>query len=497
MTITTRSHITQLPPEIVGNILQFIDVWTGSDNLINEADLRPSFRSALQLSLACKTLYRQIHSAPCMDVWFSSLGRTYKKSPEHFLTLWQSPNYEKYLRHRITQNGDQETFDALTSIQDTLSLIEAEAKNAKMIKPQEELRLDENPSSFHFYRTNSGINLSCQSHLFLATPFGKIDIQTKTGNPIPSQIRAAIISRLSASLLDIEEISYEKPPRVYKVPIPPSLEQKIQLPPTFLSRDQALEDQGTTGTLWVVTGPHTVTYQVHCSTTKKNKEPLINSSFKGERSKEIVEHIWKILKGTDITKTIPQKPLQVPQHPQRFTSLDATWRGCTEITQMLFWPPPSKERPNQLTFDSQEQALTVMILHNIYCSHAGEANSSISFSDTPLALITKQESPREIAITPIENSYQQSLAALGKGWKKALVKDHNRVLNTRSEEDHFLLIKETPFFREYELWNALLPQFGLENQISIHQFPDSLYLWIPKKKFEEVCRRYALEIENS
>ncbi|MBP9841691.1 MAG: hypothetical protein KBC64_04630 [Simkaniaceae bacterium] len=523
--------IEHLSSESIGIILSQLNLITGSEGILNEADIPVVMRSAMNLACTSKIMYQHVHSVGANRIFLLSLAAKYKKPPEYFAAELDTEGARRFLWDTIQKNGDKKNYEVIQAIYTLITHVKKEAKEAGLAIALSEEESDCPPPNPFYCKTQNGFFLfNDGGPSYLGTPFGKIALLGVGGRfsgcsgYAPFSVSELLIRRLGATFKGLTSSDFEGA-RCSILAVPPlateapdtirKLSHNQVRPISKAKMERYKESQIVVETS--VCGICSI-YQINAI----NGEALPKAAWPEKEgdthSHGTITKIWELLEidssGSDpCLKPRSRKrarPTCMTETASFSTSAEIIPWAISVVDRLKQQPAFSgtgsllSQPTKVLVLENLSFARVVELLHKTsqakgYITTFGLGNYQLDDEDG-INLgqgIELSEDPSEIDLATLSTAYSSILSQIGSHWKFAQLKDYPSIRDIRSEEDYILLMKERPFFREEDtLIQVLASLTGISRFITCSDdwkeegtpgIQKPRYLWIKKNKFSQVA----------
>lgn len=513
-----KYNLANLPPEMVGNILKYLTVYTGSKGILNDKDIPVIMRYGMNLARTCKQLYATFNDPITTDMFVQALTKKYGQCTENFAALLDTLGARKWLWLSMKEQGLDKTYEAIQDIYELASKVKKEVNESglkfnltegRSVKPE--------PQVYHFQKeedylqTKEGLALNIDAAPnYLSTPFGGItlyDGEDWSNNAfVVSEI---FIKKLDAVLEDVSEAK-EGNFGFYEIVASDRLETKITL-------EDFKKRKGTQNL--IVSIDNTIIYRVRKAGNNSLPNLTWYQSSKTKRSLECVKSMWRMLEQKRLGKdpfafvneiaSFEKKLIKLKKIYEKpfFNDLSEVSKWGISQIKLLCQQPLNKGKGTFYKFLDihQLEALLVKAIHET-SKKFSDIQLSIEvddpFNDYGLVLNTSDSKEIDINFENIEKAYEISIQNIGKGWKRATLEDYPEIGRTESEEEFDLFVKDE-WDTCYYILMWLIEKLGVNKHLSLNLKKDSprefVYLWIKKDKQDFVFKKLKLDssLKNS
>ncbi len=452
----SSSYLEQLPLEVLGIVTYQLTTLTGSEGILNEADIPVIMRYTRALACTSKTMNEKMNSFIVTNALLKSLSKKYLRLPKYFVTTLDTVGSRRWLWNYIEKSSQQTTYQIIQSIHEIICDIKCELSNKAKKSESHRRRRDSCYSSlFTTQCTQSGYFLRINRDSYsIITPLGEKLFTLGKLSPTRA-LSLMVIKRLKAQ-------PHRQHNHLYSIT---EIAGKILPPPHKYLGDTA--------------------------------------SFLHQK---LIYLIYDMLEKNSLGKN----PLQIyPKHyppmtiaPCFLPSTDLIpW--AVDIAKRLMSQPVNRWGDKSLKLESLYESLLFYILHVA----TGATNIRQSSLDGSLFL---NESDSLLDLNQLPLLYRTVLQNLQSNWKPSFLKDYPTILkisHNKSEEDFALFIQETPKVPKprvllYYLAELLkIPSSIMDPGFKdctwyTHQTklepPDIFYIWIRKDSIEKVVASLGL-----
>jgi hypothetical protein len=507
------SKFEQLPNEVIGEILAQGAWQTGSDGIVNHADIPVVFHQARSLALTSTRLYSAVNSPSATRLFTESLCRKFGKSPQHFASLLNTSGARKWIWDETEKNGDMKAYQLIQRIYAVASQMSAEAQQIGLafdfVSGPAWWLVPKPPLS----QTKKGVILYVDSFPHhLGTPFGEVRIFGEgcwSGSSAVS-VTEVMLRRLGGTF---QGIAHEHLP-ILELPLPNAEAGNSMRPigPGELQPISLQEMQSRIGSKTLIMSPS-------AAYTVEGDLPVeFHASREQFRGDEAVRRVWEMLEthrtGGDPVATVSvsrEKP-SLPPHPT-FADL-STLTTCLlkKIHKLQKQPKIQRHVYGSLCHSQEILVRNAGFAHGVelYLKLCRQIDSRAGFASQKThkngLTFLQSFTPADRIKKPFETLDSASLAVslkLRSGWMRAKLKDFPEIPYTQSEETHELFIKQEPLQDEVCFLQFSAAPLGIASAINCNDHwkqtvparkPPPIYLWVRKDRLPEVTRKLGLDI---
>lgn len=520
-----KHNLGNLPPEMVGNILKYLTVYTGSKGILNDSDVPVIMNYAMNLARTCKQLYASINDPIVTDMFVHALSNKYGQSADHFAALFDTLGARKWLWLFMEKQGLDKAYKIIRHIQDLANNIKKEAKELDFdfVMEDEELRLPE--PNFYGDKTDKGFALHFDSDSsYLSTPFGVIQLFDKrfSCDEIPLSVSEIFINRLDAVL---ESVSNKNKSGFFEIVAsdrPHKLRKITSQMKTHITFEDVIQKKGTQN-LIINYFSGTSIYKIRKVGDTTLPDLTLYQSSKTQRSWECAVSMWRMLKQQSLGKD----PLEKPQSEREFEKklvefsriqTKPIFKDLSDISKWaisqlkLLCRQPLSENEYKTFFYKlleSDQDLT-RILQAINESSKEFLDNKLSTFVNSIELYNHQNfwgsrlilsdiNKIDIDFDTLEKAYEKAVKnQVSFGWKRATLEEYPDTKCHCSEEEFDLFVKDARNSR-YCLLMWLVERLGHRNHLyfsyiwkkgSTREFD---FLWIKKDKLDFVFEILKLD----
>lgn len=458
------SPLERLPSPLLGITIHHLNILTGSEGILNKADIPVIMRYTRALACTSKKMHQAMNSLPVTDALLTSLSKKYLQLPKYFVTPLDTPGARRWLWTYIETRGYQQTDQIIQSICDIIADIKCEvsgkSKDADLLRRRRD--------SLHSFLstspcTQSGYFLQIDREGYsIITPLGEKSFTISKLSPTPALSRL-VIERLNAKL-------YNPFQRLYAIT---NIAGQILPPPhRYLGSRVSDSHQELISSIYTMLEIHRLGRNPIEKPLNSNRRWLSASS----EEKSPFTHVTDLIPwGIDIARRLAMQPLAYPG------------------TQ-------------KLSLESMEESFLFSSLHQA----TGATNIRQSSLDGHDLYLKPSDSPLDFEQLTL--SYKAVLDNLQSNWIPALLKNYPDVLilsHTKSEEDFALFIKAKPYsMHERSLLYRLAKFLGIPRSHMDCGFwdtishghrhptpppsPDIFYMWIRKESIKRVMETLGI-----
>jgi len=520
----SRSRIEELPAETLGHVLKYINIFTGSDGIRNEKDVRVAMKYVGNLALTSKRMYALVNDLIAARTFIESLSHKYGSSPEYFAALWDTPGARRWLWQRVGENGDKESYQIIQSVYEVASQVKKEAQEAGLPFDLAEGRIGWPSPMSTQNQTESGFELYVGNGIsHLLTPFGEIKIFGGGITKYYSNFSVAevMIRRLGATF---QGLSPEREmERIYSYEVDPVSDRadtirKITDVDEIRSHVPFQDVERIKGTrTLVINSCNWSVYHMSCVAGRPIPPPTWHASTEDQRKWTLIQKIWDMLEmerlGEDPTlkkvdvEEVALKRSRKEAEVAKIQNLPEMAQYAANVMRRLFEQPvlmyPDCLLASQrLMMDDFYEA---KVIEQLSDESQGERKTHFirGFMGKEKGLTNGYFLERTVVSTipppPImdnlEQTYLEILLRISAGWQKADLKNYPHILAKESEEEWDLFIKLVPMHMEALFLSCLASPLGISKSIHCNDTwsmgdpfgaAKPLYLWIRKSEQKRV-----------
>lgn len=200
-----KYNLCNLPPEIIGNILKCLTVYTGSKDILNDSDIPVIMRYSMNLARTCKQLYASFNDPIATDMFVHALSKKYGQSADHFAAVLDTLGARKWLWLSMEKQGLDKSYQVIQDIYDLVTNVKKEVNESGLEFDMDEGRLGWPSPDPYCDQTKEGFSLNINWVPHLSTPFGKIKLfgGGSYSRNSPLSVSEIFIKRLDAVLEDV------------------------------------------------------------------------------------------------------------------------------------------------------------------------------------------------------------------------------------------------------------------------------------------------------
>jgi hypothetical protein len=516
------NYFEQLPDVLVGHILGQLNTVTGSQEVVNEADIPVIMRYISNLACTSKKMAFKVNHPYTTHVFLKSLSDKYGQSREHFAALLNTVGTRRWMWENIKEKGDDQVYQVIQDIYELAADASKEAKNAGLVFEYSKGW----PAPLLYYRqTKQGFVLYTNySPSHMVTPFGEVRLYgngISHGNSALS-VSELFIRRLKAAFTGIVEGESRMKGTNYVITASGSdtireisPEEKKQISEEELKNKVGTQDLIVNN----VAGNHS-TYNIREVKGKKVPDVVLHESRQSQRGHEIIGMIWEMLEanrlGLDpIAKKIEQvrvpavikEPflknilevcqwaieLLIKLEQQQLICSRETW--SSRKTKLLTLECYNDARALEVLNDAAKKFLnkgSEWIVQTFGCVNDHRSLNGKDLGSGVELWIYEERTP--CGINELKIAYDSVIKSISQNWIKSELKDHPGILYTESEEDYILFVKkENTLDKENLLIRCLANLLGLSKSVSCgNDWKDKslsgMYLWIKKDGLEKTLK---------
>ncbi len=452
-------NLVSMPPEIIGAIMAQLNVVTGSQGIVNKADIPVVMKYVANLACTCRTLAEKVNNVHATKIFLNSLSEKYGKSCERLAVMLNTPVARMWLWEQIQQNGDAKSYQVIQSIYDLTAAVLVEAKEKGFHCKMKEARIDWPTPSPNNCQTRQGFVLYLEGYPDgIGTPFGWVKLYSYGSTDVASEnfVIGTIMKRLKCVL--------HKEAGVYKI--------------------QEVNSEMMPPVLW---------HEKHAHT---------------KRSYDLIMRIWDMLEahrlGRDPVEKIAQPIVSLPVCPLQLDSILQIPQWGIEVVEkvaaqpLVFLKEEIHGLQRRLEFNSDLARLLEVVngasrqfLTKNTCWSLHSSDFGIEFWGY------NERNPCSLQI--LKEAYESVIQLVGKNWVRASLRDHSDILFTQSEEEYILFVKpEEAFVGEAGFIVLATNVLGLSGKVHCSndykgERSSGLYMWIEKAHVDKALRAFNIE----
>jgi hypothetical protein len=518
-----RTFLELLPRELISNILDQLNQETGSEGIVNKADIPVVMRYARSLICTSKKMAAQMNHPDVTRLFLNSLSKKYDQSSEHFAVLFNTIGARTQLWDYIQENGDDKAYQAIQEIYKLASDVLKEAKSAGLLF---ECSQDNQSRPNPFYsQTKQGLILYIDwAPTHLATPFGKIEIYEGaiSSHHCPLSVAELFIRRLNAvfeRMACVHNLDGRDSGEFFEITAssgPDTIRKISSQEKKRISKKEAESKKGTQNLIVNSLSRNFGIYKIREVKGKKIPDVIWPDSEKSMRSYELINAIWKMLKanrlGQDpIAKKIKQR--KVAKVVAESIDIKALFNNISEVSQWGIELITKLEQQPIVPYKTNN-AIKLLVLERYHDAQVIESLNSAanqfldknsrwpiyavgSINHHPFLneghgiMLQKHKKTTSCDLNNLKRAYDSVIKSIGQNWVTSKLKDHPTICHTQSEEDYVLFVKKENILEQEALFiKRVAPLLGLSQFISCYDIwknkdSQDIYLWIRKDHLEK------------
>ena len=492
-----------LPPDIVGYILHQLNQVTGSEGIINQADIPVVMRYARSLVCTSKRMAANINHSHVTHIFLKSLSEKYEGSSEHFAALLDTIGARVQLWNYIKENGDDKTYQVIQEIYELASDVLKEAKSAGLGFEYSEGRRECPMPSPLYSQTKQGFvlyNDGAPSHL--ATPFGHIIIYGGgiSSKNAPLSIAEVFIRRLNAVFECVAwmgDLDRRGQGQFFEIAAPSGSDtiRKISNKEKKQISEEELESRkGTQNLILNSLCGNYGSYKIREVKGKKVPDVIWHDPEKARRSCTLIQGIWEMLRVNRLGQDPIAKKINCEEVVAKSKDVKILFNNSSEISQWgieqvakLEQQPPifsnkkwMRHIRKVLLLEHYNDPYVIEVLNGtanrfLYKGSEWPIHAFNSFNDHQS--LNREDLGSGIALwvcekttlcdlSTLKSAYDSVIESIGQNWVESKLKDYPGILSTQSEEDYVLFIKKKSFYEEDVLIRGLVKLLGLSRYFS-------------------------------
>lgn len=507
----TAYSFTDLPADAIGTILYHLNWATGSEGILNEADIPVAMRYAQNLACTSRTLLQCVSDPVATGLFLKSLQEKYGRPAANFAAQLNTTTTRKWLWQHICTTKLDEAYNAIQDMYTLSTTLLQEAQLAGFCSYVRDGRLTWQGPDTSRGQTAQGLFLTIHDGPdAIASPFGKIvlfycDYNASYGRYSLSEV---FIRRLHGTFDVVINRHGDGP--VYTIAAPTDGSDKIRviMPQEVqeISREDAKKLRGTHDLVVDRKSGDLSYYKIPQIGQKVLPEAAWPASRQQERSIELMKMMWEMLEkkrlGKDHLSIIKTRRTVKAPTPRLFTNILEISSWATDLLRQVA-SQPAKQGYKALTLHHQDSSLLARLLDYVN-SHA-TAQWHLRSDDTSTLHYYPQDT--DCALETLSDAHAAVLKSLGMHWTLSMLKDHPDIARTESEEDYVLFIKKDDQTRvsESSLIQVVARFIGIDRFVRcdcvwkeidtpLLARPNAIYLWIRKDKLDHVVNALQLQL---